>query len=195
MAAHILTLANQLTIVRILLIPVFVLLLVYGEPGWALAVFATAGLTDGLDGLIARRTSSRTSLGAWLDPMADKLLLVTTFVVLTISAVDVMHHIPLWLTVLVITRDVIIVGVAAIVTLALGPRTFPPSLLGKVATGTYIVTVVVFLFFNWREQDSPLIDAAVWGTLALTLASGLDYIVRIGRLVNEPVPGKGAEGT
>ena len=195
MAAHILTLANQLTIVRILLIPVFVLLLVYGEPGWALAVFATAGLTDGLDGLIARRTSSRTSLGALLDPMADKLLLVTTFVVLTISAVDVMHHIPLWLTVLVITRDVIIVGVAAIVTLALGPRTFPPSLLGKVATGTYIVTVVVFLFFNWREQDSPLIDAAVWGTLALTLASGLDYIVRIGRLVNEPVPGKGAEGT
>ena len=195
MAAHILTLANQLTIVRILLIPVFVLLLVYGQPGWALAVFATAGLTDGLDGLIARRTSSRTSLGAWLDPMADKLLLVTTFVVLTISAVDVMHHIPLWLTVLVITRDVIIVGVAAIVTLALGPRTFPPSLLGKVATGTYIVTVVVFLFFNWREQDSPLIDAAVWGTLALTLASGLDYIVRIGRLVNEPVPGKGAEGT
>jgi cardiolipin synthase len=81
-----LTLANQLTILRIILIPGFVLLVVYGYLGWALVVFLTAGVTDALDGLIARRTGQRTALGAWLDPMADKLLLVTTFVVLTLPS-------------------------------------------------------------------------------------------------------------
>ena len=82
-----LTLANQLTILRIMLIPVFVLLVVYGFLGWALVVFLIAGITDALDGLIARWTDQRTSLGAWLDPMADKLLLVTTFTVLTLPGV------------------------------------------------------------------------------------------------------------
>jgi cardiolipin synthase len=182
----VLTLANQLTIARIALFPVFVLLVIYGHAGWALAVFATAGITDGLDGLIARRTGSRTSLGAWLDPMADKLLLVSTFVVLTIPAVDVRHHVPLWLTVLMITRDVLIVGVVALVNVAMGPRTFRPSLLGKVATTTYILTAVAFLYYNWRDADSVVIDAAVWCTLVLTLASGIDYIVRLRRLVNQP---------
>ena len=79
-----LTVANQLTLLRMLLIPAFVILLVYDRPGWALLVFALAGVTDALDGLIARRRAAATSLGAWLDPMADKLLLVTTFVVLTL---------------------------------------------------------------------------------------------------------------
>ena len=183
---RILTLANQITIVRILLIPVFVLLVVYDHPGWALTIFATAGITDALDGVIARRTGSRTSLGAWLDPMADKLLVVTAVVVLTLPAVNVMHHLPVWLTVLIISRDVIIVAVVAVVNMAMGPRTFRPSLLGKLATGTYVVTVVVFLFFNWRRQPSLLIDGVVWCALALTLASGIDYIARIRRLVNEP---------
>jgi len=192
---RILTLANQLTIVRILLIPVFVLLLAYRQPGWALTVFVIAGVTDGLDGLIARRTQSQTSLGAWLDPMADKLLLVTTFIVLTVPAIAVRHHLPLWLTVLVISRDVIIVGVAAIVTLVLGPRTFRPSLLGKVATAVYIVTVTVLLLFNWLDRESGLVDAAIWTTLALTLASGIDYIVRIRRLVNEEPATPAAAGS
>ena len=78
------TTANQLTLLRMLLIPAFVILVIYGELGWALIVFATAGITDALDGLIARRSGQKTSLGAWLDPMADKLLLVSTFVVLTV---------------------------------------------------------------------------------------------------------------
>ena len=80
-------------------------------------MFLTAGVTDALDGLIARRAGQRTTLGAWLDPMADKLLLVTTFVVLTLPA-SAHESSPLWLTVFVISRDVVIVGVVAIVTLA-----------------------------------------------------------------------------
>jgi cardiolipin synthase len=180
-----LTLANQLTILRILLVPVFVLLVVYGYLGWALVAFLTAGLTDGLDGLIARRTGQRTALGAWLDPMADKLLLVTTFIVLTIPGIPLTNHVPLWLTVLVISRDVVIVGVVAAVSLAVGPRTFRPSMWGKLATATFIVTNVVIMYFNYRQQSSVWIDVGIWSSLALTVISAADYVVRLRGLIDE----------
>jgi cardiolipin synthase (CMP-forming) len=168
-----------------MLIPVFVLLLVYGFLGWSLVVFLVAGFTDALDGLIARITDQRTSLGAWLDPMADKLLLVTTFVVLTLPSVPLTNHIPLWLTVFVISRDVVIVGVVAIVSLVSGPRTFRPSILGKLATATFIVTSVVIMYFNYRQQQSIVIDLVIWLSLVLTVASAADYFVRLRNLINE----------
>jgi len=181
-----LTLANQLTILRIMLIPAFVLLVVYGYLGWALVTFLAAGTTDALDGLIARRTGQRTALGAWLDPMADKLLLVTTFVVLTLPAVPLTNHVPLWLTVFVISRDTAIVGVVAIVSLAIGPRTFRPSIWGKLATATYIVTSVVIMYYNYRREQALVVDIFLWASLALTLISGIDYFIRLRRLINEP---------
>lgn len=184
-AVRILTVANQLTFLRILIIPAFVLLVTYGYLGWALIAFIAAGLTDALDGVIARRANQRTSLGAWLDPMADKLLLVTTFIVLTLPAVDVTNHIPLWLTILLISRDIVIVGVVAIVNLAVGPRTFRPSLLGKMATATYLLVSIVFMYFNWRQERSWIVDAAVYVALALTLVSSADYFVRMRKLINE----------
>ena len=98
-AEPILTLANQLTLLRLLLIPAFVLCVVYGRFGWALVIFVVAGATDALDGLIARRANQRTSLGAWLDPAADKLLLVTTFIVLTLPNLGLPNRVPLWLTI------------------------------------------------------------------------------------------------
>lgn len=181
-----LTIANQLTILRIVLIPIFVLLVVYGRLGEALLVFMTAGATDALDGLIARRAGQRTSLGAWLDPMADKLLLVTTFVVLTLPTIPLTNHLPVWLTIVVISRDVVIVGVVAIVNLAVGPRTFRPSWLGKATTAAFILTSVVIMYFNYREQTSRLVDVAIWLSLALTLVSSADYFFRLRRLINEP---------
>lgn len=181
-----LTLANQLTILRIVLTPAFVLLVVYGYLGSALVVFMVAGATDALDGLIARRAGQRTSLGAWLDPMADKLLLVTTFIVLTLPGIPLTNHLPLWLTVLMISRDVVIVGVVAIVNLAIGPRTFTPSMWGKLATAAYIVTCVVAMYFNYLQRPSVAVDAGIWLSLALTLVSSADYFVRMRRLVNEP---------
>ncbi len=180
-----LTLANQLTILRIALIPAFVLLVVYGYLGAALLVFSIAGLTDALDGLIARRAGQRTSLGAWLDPMADKLLLVTTFVVLTLPGIPLVNHLPLWLTVSVISRDVVIVGVVAIINLAVGPRTFRPSLFGKATTAAFIVTSVVVMFFNYRGETSILIDIGIWLSLALTLVSSADYFFKLRRLITE----------
>jgi cardiolipin synthase (CMP-forming) len=180
-----LTLANQLTILRIVLVPAFVLLVVYGRLGAALLVFLVAGITDALDGLTARLTGQRTSIGAWLDPMADKLLLVTTFVVLTIPGIPLTNHLPAWLTVLVISRDVVIVAFVAIVNLAIGPRTFRPSMLGKTATAAFILTSVVVMYFNYRREASVLVDVGVWVSLVLTVASSADYFLRVRRLVNE----------
>ncbi len=182
----ILTTANQLTLLRMLLIPLFVILVLYEHAGWALVVFVVAGITDGLDGLIARLSNQRTSLGAWLDPMADKLLLVTTFIVLSLPGTGFVNRVPLWLTVLVITRDVGIVLTVTVVNLAVGPRTFRPSPYGKVATATYIATVTAVLFFNYLGRHSVLVDIAVWASLALTLVSGLHYVAHARRIINEP---------
>jgi len=169
-----------------MLIPAFVLLIVYGYLGSALAIFFIAGATDALDGLIARWTRHQTSIGAWLDPMADKLLLVTTFVVLTLPQVELTNHVPIWLTVLVISRDVVIVAVVAIVNLAVGPRTFRPSPLGKAATATFILANIVIMYFNWLMQRSPLVDAAIWLALIVTLLSAGDYFFKLRRLINVP---------
>src|SRR6266536_5888476 len=129
----VLTPANQLTLLRMFLIPAFVILVVYGHLGWALTVFVTAGITDALDGVIARRSGQKTTLGAWLDPMADKLMLVSAFVVLTLPNLGLANKLPLWLTALVISRDVCIVITVAIINLAIGRRTFSPSIFGKIA--------------------------------------------------------------
>jgi len=179
-----LTPANQLTLLRMLLIPAFVILVVYGEMGWALAVFVTAGITDGLDGLIARLSGQKTSLGAWLDPMADKLLLVTTFIVLTLPNLGLANRLPIWLTVLIIFRDVGIVLTVAIVNLAIGPRTFRPRPLGKLATATYIFTAVAAMLFNYLGYHARLFDAFVYASLVVTLASGFDYMWHASRIVD-----------
>lgn len=185
MTAQIFTLANQLTLLRMLIIPAFVLLVVYGYFGWALTAFIVAGATDALDGLIARLAHQKTDLGAWLDPAADKLLLVTAFVVLTLPNLGLVNRIPIWLTVLVISRDVGIVLTVAIVSLALGPRTFKPSLLGKAATAFFIVTCVIVMYFNYLGRTSAVVEASIWISLAVTLASGIDYVFRVAKIINQ----------
>jgi cardiolipin synthase len=174
-----LTAANQLTILRMLLIPAFVIQLLYGHQGWALLTFLTAGLTDLLDGLIARTTGQKTTLGAWLDPMADKLLLVTMFVMLTLPNIGSANRLPIWFTVLVISRDVAIVLTVAVVNLAVGPRTFRPSLFGKIATATFILTGVVTLYFNYRGEASPIVTACIYASLAITVISAADYLRQV----------------
>jgi cardiolipin synthase len=181
-----LTLANQLTILRIMLIPAFVLLLVYGYLGASLLVFGFAGITDALDGLIARRAGQRTSLGAWLDPMADKLLLVTTFVVLTLPGLGLANRLPVWLTVLIISRDVVIVLTVTIVSLAIGPRTFLPSVFGKIATATYILTACFAMLFNYLGYHSVIVDVFVYASLVITLVSSFHYIKHAARIIDEP---------
>jgi len=179
-----LTAANQLTILRMLIIPAFVIVMLYDYHGWALALFVTAGLTDALDGLIARWTGQKTTLGAWLDPMADKLLLVTTFVMLTLPGGQA-NRFPVWLTVLVISRDVAIVLTVAIVNMAIGSRTFRPSILGKIATAVYIVTCGAALLFNYLDRASPAVDLLIYASLAITLVSAAHYIILTTRIIAE----------
>lgn len=180
----VLTVANQLTLLRMLLIPGFVLLVVYAHLGWALVVLFVAGVTDALDGLIARRTGQKTTLGAWLDPMADKLLLTSAFIVLTVPGTTLVNRVPLWLTVIILSRDIAIVVTVAIVNLAIGPRTFKPSLLGKAATALYIATALTFMIFNYLETHSPLVDFFVYASAGITVASSLHYITHVARVVN-----------
>lgn len=180
------TVANQLTLLRMFLIPAFVILVLYDKPGWALVTFVVAGITDALDGLIARRAGQRTSLGALLDPMADKLLLISTFIVLTVPGTGMVNRFPLWFTVLVISRDVVIVLTVAITSLAIGPRSFEPSIYGKLATAIYIVTCVIAMFFNYLGQTSFLVDAAIYASLGITIVSGIHYIAHAARVINQP---------
>lgn len=182
----VLTIANQLTLLRMLLIPAFIVLLVEGERGWALAVFAIAGITDGLDGIIARRSGQKTTLGAWLDPMADKLMLVSAFVVLTLPNLGLANKLPLWLTALVISRDVCIVVTVAIINLAVGRRTFTPSIFGKIATGVYIFTVSLAMLYNYLGYHALIVDVGIYTSLAITLISGFHYIWHASRLLSQP---------
>jgi cardiolipin synthase (CMP-forming) len=180
---NVFTPANQITLLRMLLIPAFVILVLYGYLGWALVVFACAGITDALDGLIARRSGQKSTLGAWLDPMADKLLALSTFVVLTLPGLNLANRLPIWLTVLIISRDVVIVLTVAIVNLAIGRRTFQPSMYGKIATATYMFTAVFAMFFNYLGYHSVIVDLFVWASLAITLVSSMHYIWHAARII------------
>jgi cardiolipin synthase len=180
-----LTPANQLTLTRVLLVPVFVILVVYGYLGWALIVFMVAGLTDLFDGLLARTLSRRTTLGAWLDPMADKFLLVTTFVVLTLPNLGLVNRLPIWLTILIISRDVLIVVTVAIINLAVGRREFRPSIYGKIATATYIMTCVTIMYFNYLQRTSMWVEAGIYASAAITLISTVHYAIYGTKLINQ----------
>ena len=177
-----LTAANQLTILRMLLIPAFVILLLYGYRGWALVSFFIAGITDLLDGLIARRAGQKTTLGAWLDPMADKLLLVTMFVMLTLPDIGSANRLPLWFTVLVISRDVAIVLTVAVVNLAVGPRTFRPSIYGKIATATFVMTGVGDAVLQLSGTAVARRQVFVYASLAITVVSALHYGLQVIKL-------------
>src|SRR5215210_1863625 len=131
MSSRIITLPNLLTVIRMALIPVFVSLLVYQRFGWALFVFVVAGVTDGLDGLLARNLNQGSELGRILDPIADKLMLVTAFIFLSqrnILPPPLPRHfpIPFWVTAAVISRDIFIVVGAAAINVGTGFRNFRP---------------------------------------------------------------------
>lgn len=179
------TIPNLLSLFRMGLVPLFIISIIDGHPFRALVIFLVAGITDALDGLIARVFKQQSLLGTYLDPIADKLLLVSAYVTLSIPQLNPGTQIPLWVTVLVIARDVVLVVVALILYLAAGVRSFPPSVLSKVNTVLQVVTVVLVLLsgtfpeIRWIDFTA---DTAIYLVAALTLASALDYLIRINRL-------------
>jgi cardiolipin synthase len=176
---------NILTLIRILLIPVFVILLMDHYLGWALAIFIAAGITDGIDGLIARLTDQRTTLGSYLDPIADKLLLLSGFITLAI-----MKYVPNWLAVIVITRDVIIfIGVLLLFLMDRKPE-IKPTLLSKVNTVFQILAIILVLFSNTVVSMGYLVPTTIWAATATTVLTGLQYTYLGIRMTNETSPAR-----
>jgi len=177
-----LTLPNLLSVLRMAIVPLFVIAVLDGHLGQALLVFAVAGITDALDGFIARFWNQQSTLGTYLDPAADKLLLVTAYVVLAIPNLHPGYTIPAWVTALVITRDVVIVVVALILYLAAGVDRFPPSPISKVNTSVQVGAVILVLLSPLTVQLETAATIAIYLVAALTLASGIDYIYRANRM-------------
>ncbi|HZN54877.1 MAG TPA: CDP-alcohol phosphatidyltransferase family protein [Candidatus Polarisedimenticolaceae bacterium] len=192
-----LTLANQLTFLRLVAVPFFILAVLEARFGLALGIFIAAGVTDLLDGFIARVFRQRTALGAYLDPAADKLLLMSGFILLTrypnlFQGIPMTCRIPVGLTILVISRDVLIVVIAMLLYLAYGQKRFQPSIWGKITTGTELVTVGLILLFNHLRRPHPIVDVAIRATLAAILFSGFHYLWRTVRQVRESGPDRAA---
>jgi cardiolipin synthase len=173
-------LPNTMTLVRVLLIPVFVILIMNKSFGWAIVTFALAGITDGIDGLIARVTHQRTELGAYLDPIADKLLLIAAFITLAIIEI-----LPSWLAVIVITRDIIILLGFLVMLLTSYHPSIRPSLLSKVTTVWQITTILLVLMAGNYHVFNRLAAIAIYGTAFFTILSGSHYIYVGTRILNQ----------
>lgn len=173
------------------LVPVFVSLLFYQKFLLALGAFVLAGITDGLDGLLARRFHQQSPLGRILDPIADKLMLVTSFIVLSMKSVyptPIPGHLPIpfWVTITVISRDVFILVGAAAINMVTGFRAFVPSLLGKISTVVQIFAVaVVMLSAQTRVGTGYYLPTVYAAVFTLTLLSGIHYIFFVSRRLNE----------
>jgi cardiolipin synthase (CMP-forming) len=165
-------------------VPCFVILLIYGHPRLATVLFLIAGITDGLDGLLARMLEQKTVLGSFLDPMADKLLLSAAFVTLSIPSLTLILHIPIWLTVLTISRDILIAISVLVIHIQTQHTKFPPSLLGKCTTAVQLLTVGVCMLANFEAKlATTLFPFVVYSTLVFTLASGLHYSYRSVKII------------
>ena len=170
--------ANQLTLLRILSVPLLVWLVVSGSVGTALAVFVLAGATDLLDGLVARKYGQRTALGRFLDPLADKLLMVGALVALSLENPALEVRIPQWLILSIVARDLIL-GIAALSTYVFtGTKAFPPSVLGKLSTLAQFTTVLAVLVDNVIPWRFPFHAGLIALTALLAVGSGLQYLVR-----------------
>jgi cardiolipin synthase (CMP-forming) len=191
MSSRIVTLPNILTIFRMVLIPVFVTLVFYQRFPLALFVFIVAGITDFFDGLLARRFNQRSELGTILDPVADKLMMVTAFVVLSLRSVyqhPIPPHLPVpfWVTVTVISRDVFIVVGAAAINIMTGFRGFRPSWLGKTSTTVQIVAIALILFAASFPYGTGYYLPTVYTIVfAFAFLSGLHYVFFASKLLNE----------
>lgn len=183
MSPRVFTVPNQLTFLRLGFLPLFIILIFYRRYQWALAILTVAALTDGLDGLLARSLNQKSALGAYLDPIADKLLLSSSFVVLSAEG-----HLRWWLTILVLGRDVLILTTAAVILATVGYRPFPPSIFGKLATTFQIFLVFVVLaalvFAHHRALDVARV-VLVYTVAVFTVFSGFHYSVVVARRLSQ----------
>lgn len=179
-----LNIPNLVTLMRMGIIPLFVIALLNGESGKALVLFVLAGLTDALDGFLARVFEQSSILGAYLDPIADKLLLTSAYIMLTIPSLNAGQVlIPVWVTVLVLARDILILVIALVLWMALGQSKFTPTKLSKVNTVVQVAGVILVLLSGLSETMVMPATVCVYLVAALTVLSGCDYIYRANQMV------------
>lgn len=181
------TLPNFITLVRLGALPFFLVSIADGQFGIALAIFVGAGLSDGVDGYLARRFDMKSALGAYLDPIADKLLLMMSYLFLAIPSYPAHVKVPVWLAVMVLSRDFLLMLVGLLLILTSGKKRFPPTWAGKVTTVTQIVNVLFVLCANIWEWPAPILLIGSGAVASVTVYSGFDYVYRVARNPEEPV--------
>ena len=183
MKGRIWTVPNQITLLRLGFLPIILILISYEHYRWAFFALVIAGLSDGIDGLIARRFNQDSALGAYLDPIADKLLLSSSFLILAFK-----QQLAWWLTILVLSRDVLILIVAVVIILSSGYRPFPPSIYGKLTTAFQIILIfgVVFAAAYPNPRVSAFNQFLIYVVTALCVISSLHYSVATARRLSSP---------
>jgi cardiolipin synthase len=185
MKGRIWTVPNQITLLRLGFLPVFLILISYEHYRWALLVLVVAVLSDGIDGMIARKFNQRSPLGAYLDPIADKLLLSSSFLILAFE-----KQLAWWLTILVLSRDILILIVAVVIILSSGYRPFPPSIYGKLTTAFQIMLVfgIVLAAAYPNPRVSVLNHFLIYAVTILCVVSSFHYSVVTARRLSSPPP-------
>ena len=183
----ILTIPNILTFMRMGLIPVFVSLVYYGYSKWALAVFLIAGVSDGIDGFLARKFKQESELGTIIDPIADKLLMTVAFIILTLpNVLPPTRHLPIpfWVTASVIGRDVLIITIAGAINIITGFRGFKPSFWGKVSTLVQVIGISLVMFAAVSGY-SIFLPTTYFVIVLLVVISGVHYIFQVASLMKK----------
>jgi cardiolipin synthase (CMP-forming) len=174
---------NSLTILRILLVPVYIGFMTYGSFGLALLTLLVAGFTDAIDGHLARKLNQRTRLGTLLDPLADKVLLTSSFISLAL-----LHLVPSWLVILVVSRDLILLLGTAVAHVTNTPINVAPTFWGKGTTMLQLSYVLMVVLLTWRGLDRSVLTPLLMVMVGFTLASGLHYLYRGYRDTNAAPP-------
>jgi cardiolipin synthase (CMP-forming) len=183
----ILTIPNILTFMRMGLVPVFVSLVYYGYSKWALAIFLIAGVSDGIDGFLARKFKQESELGTIIDPIADKLLMTVAFIILTIpNVLPPTRHLPIpfWVTASVIGRDVLIITIAAAINIITGFRGFKPSFWGKVSTLVQVIGISLVMLAAVTGY-SIFLPTTYFIIVLLVVVSGVHYIFQVASLMKK----------
>ncbi|MGH9315773.1 MAG: CDP-alcohol phosphatidyltransferase family protein [Thermoanaerobaculia bacterium] len=180
------TLPNFITLARLAALPFFLFSISVGRFGIALLLFVAAGVSDGIDGFLARRFDMRSELGSYLDPIADKLLLMSSYIFLAIPSYPAAVKVPVWLAFFVVSRDILLMTVGLLLILASGKRRFAPTWLGKVTTATLIVTVLFVLCANLWSWPRPVVLIAFGAAATTTILSGFHYVYLFSTSQSQP---------
>lgn len=175
------TLPNFITLLRLAMLPFFLVAISDGRFDLALALFVAAGVSDGIDGYLARRFDMKSALGAYLDPIADKLMMMSSYVFLSIPAYPGQYKIPVWLAVIVVSRDVLMLMVALLLILTSSMRRFVATWVGKVTTVTLIVNVLFVLCANLWSWPREVVLIGFGAAATMVVLSGLHYLYLVAR--------------